>query len=106
MSKPNAIAILATIIIACGSPTPAEEHNHIEARIICQDFVKDRLKSPGTAEFSDESETGKYPTFTSTGSVDSQNTFGGVVRNDYSCTVKYHPSTETWTLEELTGLTN
>lgn len=97
--------ILTTMVLACGS-APNGGHDAIEARIICQDFVKDRLKSPGTADFSEENETGAYPTFTSTGAVDSQNAFGGVVRNNYSCTVTWHPTTEKWTLDDLTGLTN
>lgn len=99
------VALLAGMVIACGSGGTTE-HDAIEARIICQNFIKDRLKSPGSAEFSEEAETGTYPTFTSTGKVDSQNSFGALIRNEYACTVTYHPSTDKWTLEDLSGLDN
>lgn len=104
-SNSIAAATLAAVVLACSS-SPKDEHNNIEARIICEDFVKDRLKSPGTADFTDQSETGQYPTFTASGAVDSQNTFGGIVRNNYTCTVTYHPSTDKWTLGDLSGLEN
>lgn len=99
------LALLAAMILACGS-APKPGHDPIEARVVCHDFVKDRLKSPGSAKFSDETETGTYPTFTSTGVVDSQNSFGALIRNEYECTVTYQPSTDKWRLKELTGLDN
>ena len=70
------------------------------AEVACQDFVKDRLKSPGTADFSDEEATGPGPTWVVTGSVDSENTFGGVVRNTYSCTV-VSTGADKWKLEDM-----
>jgi len=54
----------------------------------CQAFVKERLKAPATAKFSNEvrreMEGGFYIV---TGSVDSQNSFGATLRSKYNCMV-------------------
>lgn len=99
------LGTVAVTLIACGGGTDPKD-KHIEARVVCEDFVKDRLKSPGSADFTEQTEVGKYPTWIARGSVDSQNTFGALMRNQYWCTVTYHPSTDKWTLEEMTGLDN
>lgn len=69
------------------------------AKGACQEFVKNRLKSPGTAKFSNETAT-SGDTWTVTGSVDSQNTFGGVVRNTYNCRTIFSGD-DKWRLEAL-----
>ena len=56
------------------------------AEIMCQEFVKDRLKSPSSAEFS-ATTSGLGPQFVVTGTVDSQNSFGAMMQNRFSCTV-------------------
>lgn len=80
----------------------------VDAQTMCEEFVKDRLKSPGTAEFSGETaepDPADERTYTVTGAVDSQNTFGGVVRNNFTCTVRLRDDGDTWDLKSLTGLT-
>lgn len=72
-----------------------------EAGKQCERFVEDRLKSPSTAEF-DLSTTGGPDLFTSSGTVDSQNGFGAMVRSHISCTIRLDG--ETWRLEKVTGL--
>lgn len=74
------------------------------AQVICHDFVKDALKSPSTADFSDESHAGKSPIWTVRGQVDSENSFGAVVRSSYVCTVKA-TGAEEWRLVEPIELT-
>jgi hypothetical protein len=77
------------------------------AQFACEQFVEDRLKSPGTAEFTDQTETNDGVEWTSIGSVDSQNTFGGVVRNDYVCVVQYEGGEdESYSLVSISGLQN
>lgn len=68
----------------------------VMARIACEDMVKDKLKSPGSAKFSGQSETGSGNSWTASGSVDSQNGFGALMRSGYSCTITYTPSDQTW----------
>lgn len=60
---------------------------------VCEKFVQDRLKSPGSATFRDP--FGDQVTYTGDGdgpitvnaSVDSENSFGASLRSAYTCTV-------------------
>lgn len=79
---------------------------NVDAEIMCERFVKDRLKSPGSAKFSGESTTQAGGAWTVKGAVDSQNAFGAMLQNRYTCTVKPRVGGETWDLVTLTGLTN
>lgn len=88
-----------------GSRSPAADTGEpIEAFLICQDFVEDRLKAPATAEY--PSDYRKYTErlasgrFRVTAYVDAQNSFGAQVRTDFVCVVKY-VGDETWELESL-----
>lgn len=97
-------AASALALTACGSAPPADG---VEATIMCEKFVKQRLKSPGSAEFSNAGETkvttisGSAPwKYQVVGHVDSQNSFGAKVRNTYDCTATT-PDGETWNLDSL-----
>lgn len=77
-----------------------------EAWVMAQQFVKDKLKSPGTADFGwlQTSEDtvqdlggGKYRI---RGWVDSQNTFGATVRTRFVCELK-HAGGDRWELEGI-----
>ncbi|WP_340382292.1 hypothetical protein U5640_36305 [Streptomyces sp. SS7] len=80
------------------------------AAIICEDFVKQRLKSPSTADFPGVTDADYAKTTTLsdtkpwkykvTGVVDSQNGFGAIVRSAYVCTVSTKDN-DTWTLNDL-----
>lgn len=74
------------------------------AIVACHGFVEDQLKSPGSADYSGEDLTHDGSTYTLTGSVDSDNSYGASVRNDFTCVVD--KSGSDWTLDSLTGLTN
>ena len=56
-----------------------------EAITQCEDLVKESLKAPSTAEF-DSSASG-FGTWTVTGTVDSENSFGAMLRSEFQCTV-------------------
>lgn len=62
----------------------------MDAQLNAEQYVKQLLKSPGTADFGTadviEMEDG---VFSVKSYVDSQNEFGGVVRTNYECTVRY-----------------
>lgn len=51
----------------------------------CQEAVKRELKSPGSAKFSEEDASGGPTYYRVEGVVDSQNGFGAVLRNRYTC---------------------
>jgi hypothetical protein len=78
---------------------PAAEHDKIAAWTMAQMFVKDHLKSPGSADFGsllkeyqspnervEDLGDGKYRV---TGWVDAQNAFGAKIRNRFGVTVQY-----------------
>lgn len=74
-----------------GDDKPSQSAMTTEARQQCRQSVKDKLKSPATARFSDESVSGSGPnaTYTVTGSVDSENSFGALIRASFSCSVTF-----------------
>jgi len=74
-----------------------------DAQVVCRDFVRDRLKAPSTADFSDVDHTGSAPTFTVTGNVDAENSFGAMLRMRFTCVVE--DAGDQWRLKSLTGLT-
>lgn len=99
-------AVVAGTILGCGTPAPTpKQGDEYGARSVCQDFVKDSLKSPASAKFSEETATLSKGEWTVTGSVDSENSFGASIRNVYVCTVK-HTGNDNYHLIDLTGLSN
>ncbi|MGW9597382.1 hypothetical protein ACWHLZ_44780 [Streptomyces chartreusis] len=103
-----AIVITSGLLTACdtGDGDPLSE----SAAVMCEDFVTQRLKSPGTAEFPgvwdadyavtkvlSDTKPWKYEV---TGVVDSENSFGGIVRSEYVCTVSTKDD-DTWTLDDM-----
>ena len=76
----------------------------LAAHVMCQTFVKRRLKSPSTADFPG----GVAGTITERGTivvtshVDSQNSFGAMIRTNYVCEVRpQDPKGKNWTLVDL-----
>ena len=104
-----ALAFLALPVSACssgGSGPEKDAGDEWSAQAVCEEFVKDRLKSPSTADFSDENREQLTDTvFVVTGSVDSENGFGAMIRNDFTCRVRYAGG-DNWRLVRLGGLTN
>jgi hypothetical protein len=103
-----AIGFGALALVVVGSmlgpddPEPVDpEVERFDAGRVCEDFVKDRLKAPSTAEF-ETSVTGFGPEYTVTGTVDAENSFGARLRNQFTCTVR--GDGETWKLVSLEGL--
>ena len=56
-----------------------------------QEQVKNNLKSPTTAEFNTKASVSSYndTTFIVSGTVDSQNGFGAMIRSNYSCIITF-----------------
>jgi hypothetical protein len=88
------VAVIVGLSII-GSMLPKSDHaDAYSAQRMCEEhFVKDQLLSPSSAKFSPDSETNTVSLgenrWTVTGYVDSQNAFGAMLRNRYSCTVRY-----------------
>lgn len=78
--------VLVLAISAAFNGGSSSSDNTVEAQIACESRVKDALKSPSTADFSDDV-TGSGP-YTVTGTVDSENSFGAMLRSEFQCTVK------------------
>lgn len=92
---------------AADEPTDEELYgDEYTAQVMCERFIEDRLKSPSTAEFETEDRL-LLPSkrWQIIGTVDSENSFGAMIRNDYGCQVKYKGDDE-WRLKRLVGLNN
>lgn len=77
---------------------------NIGASIICKEFLKDRLKAPSTAKFAPTSDqiissqgNDEYKVISY---VDAENSFGAMIRTDYTCIVKY-TGNDNWSLLDL-----
>jgi hypothetical protein len=90
-----------------GSSTPEPKHSDVAALVMCEEFVKDNLKSPSTASFPfEEGKVAPLPDegdghYIVRGAVDAQNSFGAMLRTQYYCKVHYEPSTDKWVLDAL-----
>lgn len=79
----------------------------IEAYVMSQGFMKQRLKSPGSAKFPSYSENGVNVEpqgdciYAVVAFVDSENSFGALLRTRYSIEVEYLPSERSWTARDL-----
>jgi len=67
-----------------------------KAYYLAQGFVKDRLKAPATADFpySFKRKRVNDSTFIINSYVDSQNSFGALIRTNWSCIILYSPKTD------------
>lgn len=102
------LLLLTAGLTACSgsSTTPS----HTDAEVMCEKFVKNRLKSPGTADFPGVTDDDYAKTkvlsnakpwkYKVTGVVDSQNGYGATVRSNYVCTVSTKNRTS-WHLDDM-----
>jgi hypothetical protein len=108
---PRLIPVAAVVFgVSCSTDPdtePTADDLKYGAFDVCTQFVKDRLKSPGTAEFPNEFEddgevvtTNVGDVYTVQSHVDSQNTFGGVVQTAFTCEVRHVDGTQ-WKLVDL-----
>jgi hypothetical protein len=76
----------------------------VDVTMACEDFVKARLKSPGSAKFSDTLPQEVYSmpdgSYSVISWVDAQNSFGALLRSKYVCSVRKAPDGQ-WQLEKL-----
>lgn len=69
--------------------------NRVDAQIVCQGFVKEALRSPASAVFSNDVTAFRTSgdTWIVNGWVDAQNGFGANIRNNYECRTTYTGTT-------------
>lgn len=73
------------------------------ASLACQEFVKDRLRAPSTAEFSNMSATAEDDgIWRVTGRVEAQNPLGVPLRSAFTCVVEHNGGD--WLLVRVTGV--
>lgn len=94
-------AVVACVVKVSAGPDTSNDLSY-DAKRVCREFVEKRLKAPATAEFGGEATTHSGQSFTVAGHVDSQNSFGALIRSNYTCTVT--ASGEQWILDSITGL--
>lgn len=103
--------VLAVLASMCGGDDDESSIDDLRfgAFDVCTQFVKDRLKAPGTASFRNYFEedgevqvtgTGEGP-YTVRSSVDSENGFGANIRTDFVCKVT-HTGDGNWRLVDIT----
>jgi hypothetical protein len=77
---------------------PTSEEVSADAKRACQEkFIPDRLKAPSTAEYSNVTVTNSLETYTVTGSVDAENSFGAPIRSNFICIM--HSTGDQWVLD-------
>ncbi|ULJ69262.1 hypothetical protein MIS45_11070 [Wielerella bovis] len=83
-SNPNALK-------SGSSTTSGTRANQILAQYACEDEVKKQLKAPASAQFSNWQYryNDSTKTHTLSGSVDSQNSYGAMLRSNFVCTAEY-----------------
>lgn len=81
------VGIVSCGVLTTGDGADSPQVQRKAAESACEDFVRDQLKSPSTAEFTGTSSTGSGP-WTVTGEVDSENSFGAMIRASWSCEIR------------------
>lgn len=90
------MTFILLIVVSCSIQMGKPENNgpkpptDLDARIACHELVSKRLKAPSTAKFGNENETQSGGTWKATGTVDSQNGFGAMIRGSYTCTMTFN----------------
>ena len=98
------LLVILIISLPSSDDTPKPEHSAVSAWTVCQQFLEGRLKSPASAKY--PSGYSNYTTHLGAGQyrvtayVDSQNSFGAMIRNDFICTVQ-HTEGDSYSLVSL-----
>lgn len=107
------VVVVASYLLRTPSeekPAPPDEPDKIAAWTMTQQFVKERLKAPGTASFGsvfgDYQDPDKCVTdlggwrFAVVGWVDAENAFGAKLRSNFKVTLRY-TGNDKWQLEKI-----
>jgi hypothetical protein len=109
----NSIISRSSAIDTVPPQQPVQIDYASDAKWACREFVADNLKAPSTAEFPNynnftaekvnnkETETKGYIVYSVYGEVDSQNSFGAMLRSRFMCEVIKNSSADTWNLVRI-----
>jgi hypothetical protein len=101
------LLVLIIVLIAIGALLPeSKENKDVEAQVMCEHFVKDRLKVPRSADFpwvaaKDVVRSLGNGRYIMSSYVDAENSFGAKIRARFACTVEFLGKNN-WSLESLT----
>lgn len=102
MGRRLLLPITAGVIAFAGCSVDTSDDAGYDAKRVCQEeFISERLKAPSTADY-DLDVTGGPVTYTVSGTVDSENSYGAKLRSDVTCVVELDG--DQWKLQSLTGL--
>lgn len=92
-----ALSLLGGLLgaIRGGSEDEPAEPSAVLAELACKDLVREQLKDPDSADFSNETTTG-YGTYKVTGTVRGENSFGGTAVHEFECTVTWNESDDSY----------
>lgn len=94
------VVVMSMIASAAnGGSSSYDGNNKYEAISQCEARIEELLKAPSTAKFSSDATGGG--TWIVTGTVDSENGFGAMLRANFQCTVKVNSDTATTTVDYL-----
>lgn len=85
------VAFLSWLLVGCSSE-PYDPNNATEAEAQCEGFTDTRLKSPATADY-DLTATETAESWSVTGTVDSENGFGAMIRSSVTCVLHFEGDT-------------
>lgn len=110
-----AVAVIVWLLVAlngpshprASAPTAPPTPKAFDACVMSHVFIKDQLKAPATADFADCNDPETYVAHLAGNAwkvssyVDAQNSFGALLRSDYTTMMRYEPSTDRWTLTDF-----
>ena len=93
------ICLLGYIMGQCSAPPKSSDNAPVLDKYIvkteCEKLIKENLKAPASAQFGDWAFTEHTIwSYTATGAVDSQNSFGAMLRSRFTCDVNYDSQTK------------
>lgn len=110
------IIVLAAVLVKACELTPEEKaaaeqasidrecKNPIAAQVMSQNFIKQHLKSPASADFPIQTNRAIYKgncLHLIESYVDSQNGFGALIRSQTFVQLRYNKTTKQWQLEDI-----
>lgn len=88
MKFPRVWLVGAVAVLAAGCSGEYDPNNPAEAKSQCEGFVDQRLKAPADADYDLEAAQ-DGTTWTVTGTVDSENSFGARIRSNVRCVLHF-----------------
>lgn len=85
------VVVVIGAAVACsvlGGSDGDDAPSDFEAEYQCQEWAREKLQAPSTAEFSDTTSTGGPASWQVSGTVDAENGFGAKLRATWSCSIR------------------